>query len=172
MLGEQEGAVEIDRRRAPPVGERDAGDGPGRQVVDGVAHQDVEASVLAQRRGDRGFGGRLLGDVGRQRDRLPSPGAHVRDRADDAVVVDIDAHHRRRFAREPAADGAADPAAGAGHDRRLALQARHVPSSVSPNPGQGMILRGMRFGWSAMKVMPLAVSPRLISILACSMAAV
>ena len=122
VLGEQERAGQQQRDDRLPALDRELLD--RRHVLDaGVGDHHVEAAEALERGGDR-VGVRLGRRSGRPRTGLPGPsGSGSRSTASTSMPSSL----------EPRGDGAADPARGAGHERRPAVA--HLPAA-SPSPSR------------------------------------
>jgi hypothetical protein len=128
MLAHMEGAADVDRERALPVGIIELGDRRLRRKDRGVVDEDVQGAEPPGRRDDRGAGRSAPADVARQTRRGPARSRNGGGSSGRSLAVDVGAEHRGALASELRTDGVADAAGSAGDDRDLSLQstAGHV----------------------------------------------
>jgi hypothetical protein len=132
-LAAEERTLQVDAQHAIEIGFRQIEEihrGQNRGVVD----QHVDLPERGNRRGDqvgdRGRIAHVAGDKAHGADR-----AKLGDQCRAAIRIDVGRHHARALLQEPAGDGFADAARGAGYNDNLVFQ-RH-----------GRFSRFFRNGW-------------------------
>ena len=121
MFAAQERAAQVDAHQALPVLKRQvlqrgtAGDA-------GVVHQDVQAPEALHRRCQTVLHLPLIADVDHGSSRLAAGTADLRLDCRQVLGIHIHQHHLRPGLRQPHCNGASQPAARPGHQRRPAVQ--------------------------------------------------
>jgi hypothetical protein len=116
------GQVHVDGRA--PIGECHLGR-RGIALDAGIGHEDVERAEALEHGREQRVDLLFVRDIGLERQRLAAFGGDRRHRCLGARAVALEVQgHRRAGAAQGERDRAADAAAGAGHEGRLALQAQ------------------------------------------------
>src|SRR5215467_12545158 len=123
--------AQIDREHPVPVGRLGAGDGAERGDS-GRGDEHVDAPELGDGLLNHRLDGGVLRDVGWNGERRPPALADGRGRRRQLLACASREHDRGVLPREGRGDRVADPAAGAGDDRDLALQGAPAAQIWSP----------------------------------------
>jgi hypothetical protein len=126
--GEEKAPVEVDRGHPPPVLQLQLGE--RRDVLDpGIAHRNVQPPESPHRIGHSPIHLLLPGDVHRQCDGLPAPGANALRRSLGRGPIDVGDRHRRPLGGEGLGHRPTQPAASASHQCHPTFEP-HVRTSL------------------------------------------
>src|SRR5262249_20480080 len=134
-----EGALEL--RRGLPLDAPHAGPAPG------VVHEHVDAAPGVERRLHRGGHLRVVADVGLHEAPLAAERGELPGGACPGLGVPLGDADLRALAREAPRDPAADPLAGAGHDRDPVRKPAHLRPSYRGRARRRWPSRSLRKRW-------------------------